>query len=564
MYIAIIDNQPDEAEIKTFVDHVKARRQWRVETWDPENITAIQNLLQAPDRPDVVLIDIAMTKEEEDELSVLHKKDRPLADPAGFGGLRLCRRISAEHPSVPLVLFTKFDLPDLMMQAFQVGARLYLLKSMDVEALTSAVHSVVRETFPQDYVFYEKACQLLSSSGHIWRSDLMLQACRDFYGQTDAHKRFALLCARLNPVLSMVCSSEKDLLHFLRYMVNSHSLINICSGTVRDHIRHSGNVFWTGYYIINSFKSCRTLHERPDFKKELWLDASAMDYFDQLNLVWLLTSLFHDLGYLVEKQNVADDFLRTIWPTKNGTPLLPTNHKETASDLMALIEAIEGIDPYGKLLAGALRWAVKSMGKEIKIGKGKKELFLDHGVLSAARLLSFANNQRLRPELKKLYYHAAAAMAAHNLAEWAEKFKKPECKISLPLAFLPACNLLALCDTFQTWDREGSPPGISGADTSLRVIEDLKRASISGSELVAFDWQAEGDRFRGCVRLRYKLQDGDQRKEVCDELEARVRAWKTSGRAAAVAERFKLSSDFAVAIEYELPMRDEAIQITLC
>lgn len=69
--------------------------------------------------PDVVLMDLAMP---------------------GMGGLEATRHIVREHPDVAVVVLTMFD-DDSVLSAVRAGAKGYLLKDADVDAVVRAVHA---------------------------------------------------------------------------------------------------------------------------------------------------------------------------------------------------------------------------------------------------------------------------------------------------------------------------------------------------------------------------------------------------------------------------------------
>ena len=73
--------------------------------------------------PDVALVDLAMPR---------------------LDGLETCRRISADHPGVEVIVLTVHDEPEHAKALLEAGASGYLLKDVDTEELAAAIRSVHR------------------------------------------------------------------------------------------------------------------------------------------------------------------------------------------------------------------------------------------------------------------------------------------------------------------------------------------------------------------------------------------------------------------------------------
>jgi DNA-binding NarL/FixJ family response regulator len=72
-------------------------------------------------KPDVTLMDLRLPK---------------------LGGADAIARIRAEFPSARIIVLTTFDGDEDIFRALQAGAKGYLLKGMDIDALTEAIRSV--------------------------------------------------------------------------------------------------------------------------------------------------------------------------------------------------------------------------------------------------------------------------------------------------------------------------------------------------------------------------------------------------------------------------------------
>src|SRR5512136_111376 len=74
-------------------------------------------------RPDVVLMDLRMP---------------------GMDGLTAIERLRAEQPQIAVVILTTYNEDELMLRGLQLGARGYLLKDTDRQALFDAIRAAAR------------------------------------------------------------------------------------------------------------------------------------------------------------------------------------------------------------------------------------------------------------------------------------------------------------------------------------------------------------------------------------------------------------------------------------
>lgn len=76
--------------------------------------------------PDVLLLDLKLSTSSDTE------------------GLGLAREISERHPQVAILVLTTFLDEELVLQAVQAGAKGYVVKDVDTDALMRAIHDVSR------------------------------------------------------------------------------------------------------------------------------------------------------------------------------------------------------------------------------------------------------------------------------------------------------------------------------------------------------------------------------------------------------------------------------------
>ena len=133
-------------------------------------------------------------------------------------------------------------------------------------------------------------------------------------------RRFGLFTASLRGILSHLFQGdpacEKDLMLSL---VKSQVLLSLVDPRLRDHVKHTGNVFLVGY---------RLLHEIEEFVNPLLLQGCVPALYDQsgqlspseqLFNAWTLAAMFHDYGYVDEKQEKLKDLFSSVLPSATIT-----------------------------------------------------------------------------------------------------------------------------------------------------------------------------------------------------------------------------------------------------
>lgn len=231
----------------------------------------------------------------------------------------------------------------------------------------------------------------------------------------------------------------------------------------RDHIYHSICVFLLGYYILNQkyvmpnylfcfdgwanplpSSQCNKVfnHYCPhncdgtqiikdlDYDLE-WPEVSDLYFYDDKllqsyhdwNIAWCFASLFHDIGYPVERnpKKYAEKFgITTI-----------DSYLDELRELLKCHAVLNNIDLTFDELTRELR---------------SSDLLYDHGLVSAFTLLKTMKS--LTKESWAPIKRAALATALHNLASRLDN------KITIDAERDPLSFLLAICDEIQEWGRE--------------------------------------------------------------------------------------------------------------
>ena len=191
----------------------------------------------------------------------------------------------------------------------------------------------------------------------------------------------------------------------------SEPLLRSVIPSVRGIARHSINVFWLGYWLINNDK----LH---DVFMDLWLKAvNKRPDFDELkktdpivgfNAVWLLASLFHDSGKLLEYGKAIttkiSEYINEIKPIDTGIPLW--NHKNFEKIPQNLLDLLHVM---GKKHDDPLTiWLKKHIITSFNSGKP------DHGAVAAAYLLNIGAKQPMKNLFGNFSIEAARAVLLHS------------------------------------------------------------------------------------------------------------------------------------------------------
>lgn len=507
-------------------------------------------------RPDIVALDIALNKEEESLLISCKEKGERCPAWSEITGMRLCYEITSEFRELPVALLTKHELINLATEAFAAGAWQFLLKSMGGECAGAAIRNMVRTSVSADAALYEVVSEFLDK-GDAWEAGVARIACERFYHVGSASKRFVALCASLAPLFGQLFDEpQKHLTKYLAHMVNSHSLLGISDPSMWDHVRHSGNVFWTGYLLLNKVPGFRTAQDLPGYNPNTY--GKSGKFFDELMTAWTLASLFHDIGLAMEKNDRIVSFIMSaLGPGEHALGDL-AGLAIPGHSISRLQEYFGSLGDVGKKIDAALQWIIEHWGRDEPTRvAGENRKVVDHGILGATRMLDYLEG-RVSLEKWPICLHAAAAVALHNLPSLQLSFPVAVLDIEIPMGLLPVGSLLVLCDTVQNWDREQDPGNTPAGDTLLELLGNQERAYIEGSEIIRFshEYDAANTRSLLTIETRYFLRRGDQLQDVCNMFRSAVLGWAASGKARLAAKTFQWASQFHCRMKCLLPFAD--------
>ncbi len=567
MKLIFVDNDSNDRNLKRIRDYATDELGWDVKMLKPSlqlSDTCLEIIKESHDT-DVLMVDIGLTKGEEHELELLSKSHAKVQDPEKFGGMGVCLRISSELPNLPIVLFSTFDNMDLVRHVYWVGAKLFITKVTPSDVACNMLKSLSTQLSVREPCLADALHQRFHADSKPWENARVAAACDEYYKNMHGHRRFAILCAKMEVPFARVIPQKKAMGKFIRYMIESHDLMAVADRTVPDHIRHSGSVFFVGYYLLNSLPAFKSLETLNHYNAEAFHSANAEDRFEQLNLAWLLASLFHDSGYALEHSKSVVACLSRI----SGADLSHVEDDmykgfDVAAEIVPLVNYCNRLGDLGKKVGDALSWITSKWNQSVPTRDGNKKRMFDHGVLSAARLLHLHKTTLPTKDVGETVLQAASAMALHNAAPLRELFPNQELSLlqEIPFSLFPIAALLALCDTFQIWDRELNDVGIPLDMDAVDTVERVNRAFINNSRVVRFDWkQSPGKEYVwfGDVHIKYSLQHGEKSEDVCESLKASITRWIVSERGQDMSKLFSLDSVVKVKVSYWIPRNEEPL-----
>jgi CheY-like chemotaxis protein len=515
------------------------------------------------ENPDVVIIDIALSEEEEsliDDVSL----ENSVVQEEQFSGFKYCRALSCEKWNIPVVFLTQIDRANVTRAALKAGANLVLVKTAMAGNLMAEIVELVRSRAAHDPKFFWQLSDVLTTGTGIWQRGNLEQALNRFFLNDSTVRRFGLFTASLRGILSPLFQgdviAEKKLMVSL---VKSQVLLSLVDPRLRDHVKHTGNVFWMGYRMLHEILEFHEPISLPGHNSSSYDLHDVMDPREQLMYAWTLAALFHDYGYVDERQNQLIGLISTLIPGVNVTHADVRSEQNWAKNMRMLRDFVKGLVGDTHFLYHFIDAVFTSFGSDFKCrdSKDMKTNLVDHGFLSAHRLLDMVPIEKLDAQKRNVVLHAAVAIACHHYVEMYRKWEFPsECEGRLSAGTFPICSLLAFCDTVQTWDREmNADSTITRTDAYDGLFERLilsHTAYISGSEICELSISKNGDaaEYDIKLKLRYFVEVAGGANKACESLRDDIQGWIDSGRLRDVCDKMGLSSLLHGKIIYELPL----------
>ena len=287
----------------------------------------------------------------------------------------------------------------------------------------------------------------------------------------------------LNPKHSVALMALWDVL------TESEPLLRAVAPKLRGIARHSINVFWVGYWLINhplfSDKMSKLWKKMRDSRSDA-PELKAVKPMDGLNSVWLLASLFHDAGKFHEHgktiTKVSAEFFKGFASLEMGSPFWNAGKSD------ALPKAVE--DVLYRLSKTKDEPMVDVLREHITRCSEREEP--DHGAVAAAFLLNISGGRCATDLFSQYAGEAARAVLLHScLPNAFDAISKDKCDSYPHIDWQrdPVASLLLFCDQIQTWDRH---------DQNKEIKDYPDRAELSYLD-AEMDMTSKKLRLKGCI-----------------------------------------------------------------
>jgi hypothetical protein len=247
----------------------------------------------------------------------------------------------------------------------------------------------------------------------------------------------------------------------------------------RAHVRHTVNVFWLGYCILNSSANERLRGAIADeVKKEMPEVGGIYDTQTLANNAWFLASIFHDVGKaccdLAQLLTDRAELLQSLRP--HFSDAVSKCAKEVDK---ACVETI-----VEQTLAQPRVASLQAIAKDHEH---------DHGVVGGALLAAkiFGLDGKVDSEIEGITKVAARAIMLHHLSA----SKRGEHKIAWGTD--PLGCLLAVCDQLQAWDRE----------YEIEVEGKKRTVRVKSAELVDFRVESGPEKPKVTMTVDYQVPE---------------------------------------------------------
>jgi hypothetical protein len=280
-------------------------------------------------------------------------------------------------------------------------------------------------------------------------SDNAILRAIDVYNQErSASKKAQYFFEALTPLWKIY--SKQSYVELFKSYIKMETGLESYSSDYSSHYSHVIHEFLFGYCIIMNSTAIKEEYKFKEGKN------NPESEFGKLFFSWMAASLFHDVGYDIEKAPEEEsfrEFQNEFWDFMvpraiTNTPL----QLKAGGEGRRLIEnfILKNIRPY---LSQNISY---NDFEDLFITKIKRPGWVryDHGIISAIKYLSelsklekqTGNNDYLSwtPNI-----HAALAMALHNF-----RFKNCDLKIPSSDSMTFISYLLIICDEIQAWERE--------------------------------------------------------------------------------------------------------------
>lgn len=529
MRVLIVDNRSDDPAVVNMRGWIESHfpgsycQTIDSRTFEPGELLA--------HKPDVVLVDVALDPDEEMYFDKLTTTQAAFDAERKLSGIEYCRRLKASFGNLPVILMSLYFDPRILTVAIEAGADGFIWKrQLEKEHFIPAVEATFVRHKTDDIAFYARLRGLLEDeAAGAWNREHMLYAMDAFFTHGSGTRRLTGLWCTLAEIVEEVLPSE-TVNELLRALMDTEALLLAANPRMRDHVRHAGNVFWLGYYLLNSVEALKNLEGLAGFSGATFAGSSRTP-FEQTNLAWLLSALLHDVGYLGERLGKVEERLergRSLFALESGKKAkgVPVSSARGVSELQAYLPTL---GDKGSRLYTAIDHTSGLLGKPHPQDDAKT--VSDHGIASARAFLSRLNREGRKDKQCPEVLHAASAIALHNLAKWNVEWPEPGGGVELPVYLLPAAWLLGYCDELQGWGRgpECDPFNVEMAAKVSEARRRYREGYILGSRISSFEVRnAEDVTLKTGVNLdiQYMMVQGENADAVAGDVRAGILKWR--------------------------------------
>ena len=470
MNILLCDNEVEKLVV--LKDYLTTGCGWTIA--EEKSIAAMKSRLEtAAQLPDLVLLDLAFSGEEEDLLDLLEVEPESVSHEQlrQISGICACTDLSRRMPELPVIVLSKVHHPNLATIAYGAGAKAYVQKDALASLIAGTLETIHKSIYPYHTTLYELLNGVLSvDSGAfvVQHRRILSTACRLFFSNDDPVGRYSRLCIQLSPLLGMAGDEKTAMTKMLPLMTTSHALLGLAAKGTRDHILHSGNVYWLALYLWK---------ELGLWKNESRASCVQLEKVEDYLAALTVASLFHDIGYIGERAPKAEKQLSQILGAEVRLPFDMQDAGKVANSIDELANAL-GEFPNTE-------WASVLSIVAGKIKEGDIEP--DHGLLGAAWLFVTTSEARAKSKLtNRIGVEAACAVAMHTFEKWGRILPGGGANFTFGPEKSTIVWLLAVCDFLQNWDRE--VPELYVADDPDALYTKSSKARLKGWTLVSMEF----------------------------------------------------------------------------
>jgi len=530
MKVLIVDNHPEDLAVTNMITWIKTH-------FPGSDCKPTENVHFEPTevlsfRPDIVILDVALDETEENYFEKLLTTRAAFDAEKPLSGIEYCRRLKTSFSNVPVILMSQYFDSRILTKAIEAGADGFVYKrQLEEEHFIPALEATFVRYKTDDIAFYASLRALLEDEDRgAWNREQMLRAMDAFFTHGSGTRRLTGLWCILAELVEEIVDGD-TVNELLRALMDTEALLLAANPRMRDHVRHAGNVFWLGYYLLNTIKVLREPTSLPDFTQSTFSD-SALSPFKQMNLAWLLAALLHDIGYLRERLKKIEERI-----DRGRSLFMSTSKKKFGGASIPAPAGLELLQPYlknlgaeGALLYSAIAHTMSLWGKSPS--KDDTKIVTDHGIASASALLEHLNKSKKegeshRPEV----LHASAAIALHNLSKWNTEWRDPSGDVELPVNILPVAWLLAYCDELQGWGREpeADPFNVEDAKKVSEARRRYKEGYVKGSRISSFEVkEIDKGLFKSRVEvdIQYMMVHGENPEAAPADVRTGIKRWR--------------------------------------